>query len=82
MSVDLYQVAWEVFSYPISGKGNTLLDLLFLGTIPSNVTEEPTSRRQKTGSVVLKFDGCEGIVRRLVYTHLTSYIILVGMCHR
>ena len=63
------QVVWEVFSYPISGKGNILLDLLFLGTFPPNVTEVPSSRRPKTGTTVLQFDGCEGIAncKRIVF---------------
>ena len=74
-----------MFSYPISGKGNTLLDLLFLGTIPSNVTEEPSSRRKKTGSIVLKFDGCEGILRkqnqetRIILLMFGGFILITAM---
>jgi hypothetical protein len=58
----LLQVAWEAFSYRIAGAGAfpPLLDLLFLGNVPSSVPERSDKRRTSTGTLALQFNGCAG----------------------
>ncbi len=53
-----------MFSYQIAGASSLphLVDLLFVGTVPAMVTENPSARRPGTGTKVLDFSGCPGDV--------------------
>ena len=66
MFPSLYQVAWEILSYTISGPGNIIRDLLFLGRPGSGVTTASSERRPDTGTSVVSFTGCQGYLEFIV----------------